>query len=160
MGYIKQDYSDIEEKFDGRLLFHRRRDMVHQELSKWSISAMKDLRYLGEWCAALMQLHRMLYGSLKKVKHKIKINGQNKVVMFNTYMELKLYKIHKKILSSFKYYERSDGEINIKVDRDKLKDLYFKLDEIQKIFSSIEYDKNLDLPKNRDPVESATTAGF
>lgn len=146
----------VGEKFDGRLLFHERRNQVHLDIIKWSTMAVKDPKYLGEWCASLMALHRMLWGSLEKIK----VPFKDKEVLFNSYMESKLRVINKRIMDSFSYIERASGEVFIKTDRNKLKGLYLQLDKAHKELASIEYKKNLDLPKRRDPVEDCTTGGM
>ena len=143
--------SNYGEKFDGRLLFHKRRSEIHEEMAKWSIASMKDPKYLGEWCASLMQLHRMLWGSLGKVEVKVRNGNKEFKVGFNKYLEKKLYDIHKQILSSFTYNERGDGDVKISVNRDELKNVYFDLDKIQKMMGETEYKKNLDLPPIKDP---------
>jgi len=145
---------DLGEKFDGRFLFHQRRSNIHEEIAQWSIKAMEDPKYLGRWCGALQQLHRMLWGSLGKAIIKIK----GKKINFNNYLQIKLRLMNKKILTEYQYNERSDGTIYIKVNRDKLKPLYLILDKIQKQLAEMEYKKNLDLPKTRDPVEECTMA--
>ena len=144
------------EKFDGRLLFHDRRNQVHLDIIKWSQMAVKDHKYLGEWIASLMALHRMMWGSFSNVK----IKYHNEKIPFNTYMQTKLRILHKKIMDTFQYVERANGEIYIKADREKLKGLYLKIDEAQKEIAIMEYQKNFDLPKTTNAVDGCTTGGM
>ena len=146
------------EKFDGRLLFHQRRHFIHLDLITWSQKAMKDPKHLADWCAALMALHRLVWGSFNNVM--IKVGESKKKMKFNDYMGVKLKRVNKELLNSMSYYERGDGQIHTKVDRNKIKHLYLILDEIQKELADIEYQKNLDLPRRGDPVVNATTAGM
>lgn len=154
--YATTPNMNIGEKFDGRIFFHERRHNVHLDIIKWSQKAVKDPQYLAEWCASLMALHRMLWGSLEKVNFKFR----NKRIPFNRYMEKKLFLINQKILDSFTYYERANGEVYIKTDRAKLKGLYNALDKAHKQLAEIEYKKNLDLPKSGGMVEDCTTGGM
>jgi len=119
---------------------------------------MKDPKHLADWCAALMALHRLVWGSFNNVM--IKVGESKKKMKFNDYMGVKLKRVNKELLNSMSYYERGDGQIHTKVDRNKIKHLYLILDEIQKELADIEYQKNLDLPRRGDPVVNATTAGM
>ena len=151
-------YNDgtVGEKFDGRTLFHMRRSELHQEIAKWSIKAMADPKHCKEWCSALMQLHRMLWGSFEKVSPKESKNGDK--IPFNEYLEENLWYIQNKIMEATNYSERSDGEVNVLVDRKKISKVPKLLDALQKEMGMIEYKKNLDLPRSEDPVIKATRA--
>ena len=151
------------EKIDGRILFHQRRSELHEKIAVLSIKAMADPAYCREWCSALMQLQRMMYGSLHKVPNMFLRKSQyvkdNITMPFNDYLERMLVKIMKQIMDATSFVSRGDGTVKIISDRDKLKDIPYKLDKIQKQINEIEYVKNLDLPRRDDPVVKATRAG-
>ena len=130
--------------------------MIHQDIIKWSSLAVKDPKYVGEWCASLMALHRLLWGGCSKVR----IIFKKKKIPFNLYMQKKLSIIHDKIIKNHTYHERANGEVYIKTDRNKLKQYYKILDKAQKEIAQIEYLKSLDLPKSVDPIIDCTAGGM
>ena len=146
-----QDMGNIGETIDGRALFHRRRDESHQYISEVSRKSLSDPKYLIDWVAGLMQLHRQLWGTFMVVKHS---DGQT----FNKYMHEELHKVRKKLMEMTRFHEKGDGQIHHKIDRDKMKELYLRVDQLQKQFAEIEYKKNLDLPNGKAPIDECKTA--
>jgi len=151
------------EKVDGRILFHQRRSELHIQIAELSIRAMADPAHCRQWCSALMQLHRMMYGSFNKAPKQIlkqsKFIKDDVTIDFNSYLEKVLSKLMKEIMAATQFTERGDGEVKAIVDRKKISDVPYKLDKIQKQMNEIEYAKNLDLPGREDPVIKATRAG-
>lgn len=156
MSYIRFQSQDTSERFDGRLLFHDRRHNIHNDLIKWAQLSVKDPRYVGEWCASLMALHRLMWGAFERVLVTLERHPKNVRVRFNHYMETKLLIINRRILKSMTYIERGNGDIYIRADRNKLKHLCTALDKAQKEIASVEYSKNFDLPAKRSYMEEAT----
>lgn len=151
------------EKIDGRMLFHQRRSELHTQIAEYAVKAMADPAYCREWCSALMQLHRMMFGSFNKAPSKIIRQAEfikdDTTMPFNQYLDKMLTHLMREIMAATKFTNRGDGNVIAVIDRVAINDVPFKLDKIQKQINEIEYAKNLDLPQREDPVTKATRGG-
>jgi hypothetical protein len=154
----KSIHESVGEEYDGRLLFHSRRNNIHVSLIILSKKAFVDNSYMEEFCTELINLHILLYGSVEGLKRTESItlkNGQKYFPSFNEYMTLKLRKILLIILENTQVNERADGKISKLVNREAIKHLWFDLDIARREFALIEYQKNLDLPRKIGMFEKA-----
>ena len=165
---------NVGEKFDGRMLFHKRRHDLHVSLMEHSVKSYEDPKFVIKWCADLKQLHRMLWGLFEVLKIKLKPKEgeqtrytertiKGKVCKFkdstqferylNPYLEKQLNKCWEIIEKARTLHTRQDGGINVIVDAKMIEEnkIIKKLDDIQKLMAIMEYRKNLDLPQRKDP---------
>ena len=170
-GYPKNAEATVSpETFDGRLLFHTRRDKCLTWEMEYQFKSLKDPLFLDEWCSAMLVHVTMSYGVYNNIVFDPSLDSdwdnfiikhpefrERSKIYVRDVIKTKLLDIRKNIISAYVLTIDKNGKQVQQVNRSMLTGVYEKLLSINNLLLDIDYLKKMDLPESKDRLEKATS---